>query len=957
MPITVRTVFVSSTFRDLAKYRARVLQAISGSDGLKGDAMERFGARPATPAAFCIERVQECDLFVGILGVCYGSSPPRAARSYTEIEYDTARRRKKPCLMFLSTENFKLPKNLDEQSCHRAKQDVFRRRVRQDYICSEFRSPDHLASLVSVAIRNWENELGGLTTGVSKASIPLPPEPCFATRYPLQRSFIGRSEERALLTEWWRRGDPPLLALLGLGGVGKSALAWVWLLSDVYGRKLPDSGPEPPEHTPSPVESPRPEGVFWWSFHEQESNFVAFLDTALIYASAGTVDPATYGSPRRKTAVLLNLLQQRRLLLVLDGLERELYSPSSTRGRLQEIHGDFLKGLASLPMRSRTVLTSRYLPPELKGLGGCRSLELRGLDPADAEEFLYRQGVQGSRAEIQALGKRYAYHPLSLSLLADYIANDKREPGEIRTALRQPELRDLGEDEPYPVVGLAYGMLSRPERGLLHGIAACRGPISYQALETVAPIRRRKPIDAALDRLIDLGLLSFDREQRRFDLHPLVREYTYRRIQGKARRAIHQQLASYFATFPPPTAVRTIEDLNTSIELYHHNVKSGNYEQAYKILHDQLFEVLHHRLGAYSINIELLHALFPDGVSAPPRVQREPIETLARPFHTGTAFSARRGLESPEAWTLSALGISYRVIGSLQEAEPLLEQARQINEQTGVRQGFVVSLINLADVQWTLGKFRAVEESLRLQITRSLEWGLPSHAAVGHQDLGLRLAFRGEWTAADEELRRACELAGKDPHRRAIIWAHRARKELLLARATSGPVGERAARRALTAAKRAGNLLRGEDKERHLVRALWLQGAAHRTKGDLRLAGPLLRDALDLCQDIDLVEFEADILLDLAQLRVAEGKEREAESLASEALTIAERGGYVLQKADAHLVLAQRKLQQGNRTEATTHAQMARAAASCDGPGYSYQVAFDEANALLCSFLGADSLE
>jgi len=99
-----------------------------------------------------------------------------------------------------------------------------------------------------------------------------------------------------------------------------------------------------------------------------------------------------------------------------------------------------------------------------------------------------------------------------------------------------------------------------------------------------------------------------------------------------------------------------------------------------------------------------------------------------------------------------------------------------------------------------------------------------------------------------------------------------------------------------------------------------------------------LTKALSRCRGINMVDHEADILLDLARLRVKQGGTgQEAERLAQEALALAERCGYVLQAADAHLVLA------GLVSDSETHAREALRLATCDGEPYVYRAAYEEA--------------
>ena len=62
--------------------------------------------------------------------------------------------------------------------------------------------------------------------------------------------------------------------------------------------------------------------------------------------------------------------------------------------------------------------------------------------------------------------------------------------------------------------------------------------------------------------------------------------------------------------------------------------------------------------------------------------------------------------------------------------------------------------------------------------------------------------------------------------------------------------------------------------ERDYVRAHWLLGAAHRVAGQHDEAERHLHEALERCRRINAVEAEADILIDLARLRVATGASR-----------------------------------------------------------------------------------
>jgi hypothetical protein len=82
--------------------------------------------------------------------------------------------------------------------------------------------------------------------------------------------------------------------------------------------------------------------------------------------------------------------------------------------------------------------------------------------------------------------------------------------------------------------------------------------------------------DQALDELIDRGLLLFDKGRVRYDLHPVVRQYAYNRLTDKAH--VHARLTGYFAKLPAPDGdnIKSLDDLATVIEFYHHTVQAAS---------------------------------------------------------------------------------------------------------------------------------------------------------------------------------------------------------------------------------------------------------------------------------------------------------------------------------------------------------------------------------------------
>ena len=102
-----------------------------------GDAvmdMAYFTARDAKPASYCVDSVRGCDIYVGLIGLRYGT-PVRDQPevSYTELEFDAAAEAGRPRFVFLLDENaiVQVPPSrlLDAEAELTVRQRAFRQRL------------------------------------------------------------------------------------------------------------------------------------------------------------------------------------------------------------------------------------------------------------------------------------------------------------------------------------------------------------------------------------------------------------------------------------------------------------------------------------------------------------------------------------------------------------------------------------------------------------------------------------------------------------------------------------------------------------------------------------------------------------------------------------------------------------------------------------------------------------
>lgn len=154
------TVFLSSTAKDLQPWRIVVAEAIGKLSGFHCVRMEDFGAVDGEPIEVCRRRVAESDVFVGLVGHFNGSSPEGSPLSYTQIEYEEAKKKKKPRLMFMADDEFLLPASLGRETDEAyQRQRRFREQVQRERTVVFFNEPLKLATLVVAALQNSQKEL------------------------------------------------------------------------------------------------------------------------------------------------------------------------------------------------------------------------------------------------------------------------------------------------------------------------------------------------------------------------------------------------------------------------------------------------------------------------------------------------------------------------------------------------------------------------------------------------------------------------------------------------------------------------------------------------------------------------------------------------------------------------------------------------------------------------------
>jgi tetratricopeptide (TPR) repeat protein len=115
----------------------------------------------------------------------------------------------------------------------------------------------------------------------------------------------------------------------------------------------------------------------------------------------------------------------------------------------------------------------------------------------------------------------------------------------------------------------------------------------------------------ALSDLENRGLLQWDREVDRYDLHPVVRAYAFEQLEERDRTRAYNAIRDHFASLPPEDVEEATEltHVKNSIEITRALIGAGRFEEAIFFYRDGLSTTLFFSIGAYHVVTELMNPL------------------------------------------------------------------------------------------------------------------------------------------------------------------------------------------------------------------------------------------------------------------------------------------------------------------------------------------------------------
>ncbi|WP_414541929.1 NB-ARC domain-containing protein [Nostoc sp. CCY0012] len=338
--------------------------------------------------------------------------------------------------------------------------------------------------------------------------------------------FYGRYQEVTTLEKWIIQDRCRLVALLGIGGIGKTSL------SVKLGERLQKNF----------------EYVIWRSL--QNSPTITSLLTNLIQVISHHQEGHVSASIFEQISLLLSYLQKHRCLIILDNAEIILNGCEGRTGQYRpgyEGYGELFKRIGEFRHQSCLLLTSREKPKEVAILEGeilpVKSLPLSGLSITDGKAIFNCKGsFTAAKNEWQTLIQSYAGNPLALKIVATTIRD--LFDSQISDFLAEGtvvfgDIQDLIEQQ--------FQRLSDLEKQVMYCLAINREPVNFPEIHSdlLFPISSAQLLDA-LESLERRSLI--EKGSGLFTLQPVLMEYMTSCLIQQVCDEINTQNISLFKT-------------------------------------------------------------------------------------------------------------------------------------------------------------------------------------------------------------------------------------------------------------------------------------------------------------------------------------------------------------------------------------------------------------------------
>jgi len=290
-----------------------------------------------------------------------------------------------------------------------------------------------------------------------------------------------------------------------------------------------------------------------------------------------------------KIATLVNILNQRRFLIILDNFESCL-DESKTQIADQELHAFIVRLLNATAANTKYLITTRYDFDPLEGrlVEAVEHLPIPEM-PLYQAVWLMNNHTQMANLDIgkkKEIYRTIGGHPWTIGMFA-WHASAQTVDGLLLEL--EPLKRELRE---FTLFDKSYSMLDDPSKELLLRASIFEEAVTIEALRWIMGDEKQPspPVDQPLRNLMQWGLMARqeDREDALYSVHTMVSEFVWRGAKAD-RKLMLVRAAKYYEL-----KVKANKDLWDHLRARDYYYRAGEWEKAAEIVIDAT-EYLHRR--------------------------------------------------------------------------------------------------------------------------------------------------------------------------------------------------------------------------------------------------------------------------------------------------------------------------------------------------------------------------